>query len=149
MAKRRNNRTAGHGWECEIVHILKARGMYPHAVTTRAESCSLDGQGVDIMNCRELEHGQMNDTIQAKSAVKSVPYPALLDRIRGTGRAHPVIFHKQTERVGKAERFNSRDFFAISYLDSYLEGMAARTAIVRLKALGVPAVDTIISDLGL
>lgn len=152
-SKGRNNRTAGHNWERDIVTMLLDRSLYPHAVTARAESCSLDGEGVDIMNRQEAKNGVMDDTIQAKCYMKSLAYPTLLSRIRETGRPHPVIFHKQ---VGRSESKRStgkllitRDTFAISYLDSYVEGIAARQAITRIRALNLPGVEDILKDLGL
>lgn len=160
MTGKRNVR-AGKDWEREIINVLKDRGIYPHAVSTRSESHSLDGAGIDLMNHDEYKHGVMDDTIQAKSAVKSIAYPGLLDRIRQSGRPHPVVFHRQTSRSvsdkAKGTIQVTRDKFAISYMDSYLEGMAARAAIKRIRALlagddtlNSPAqIDSILTDLGL
>jgi hypothetical protein len=127
----RRNRNVGKAWELQIINILRKRGLYPHCVSTRSESRSLDGCGIDVMNKQEGLNGIMLDSIQAKSESKTVPYPKLLDRIRGSQRPNPVVFHRQTAKSGS--RFMVRDRFAICYMDDYIELMAARIAIRKLR----------------
>lgn len=126
----RRNRNAGKAWELEIIKILKEFELYPHACSTRSESRTLDGCGIDVMNRNEGVNGLMQDSIQAKTEARTVPYPKLLDRIRQAGRSHPVVFHKQTSRSGT--KFMERDRFAISYMDTYLQGMIARKILMEL-----------------
>lgn len=113
----------------EIVDTLKAKQLYPFVVSARSENRSRDGEGVDFVNKNEHKHGRMEDDIQGKNSCSNVPYPKLLGRIRD--QPFPVIFHKQTEKVG--ERFIVRDKFAITYLNSYLKLLQYRKAYRLLK----------------
>lgn len=126
----RRNRNAGKAWELEIIKLLKEFDLYPHACSTRSESRTLDGCGIDVMNRNEGVNGLMVDSIQAKTEARTVPYPKLLDRIRQAGRSHPVVFHKQTSRAGS--KFMERDRFAICYMETYIEGMKARKILTDL-----------------
>lgn len=136
----RRNRSAGKQWERDIIKRLKERGIYPHACSTRSESRNLDGCGIDVMNKNEVIVGMMNDSIQAKSEARQVTYPKHLSRIRAASRPHPVVFHRQTAKSGT--RFMVRDEFAICYVDTYIELMACRELIIRLKKL-LPNVDVV------
>lgn len=127
----RRNRNAGKSWELEIIKLLKQHDLYPHAVSTRSESRTLDGCGIDVMNHNEITNGMMLDSIQAKSESKTVAYPKLLDRIREAGRPNPVVFHKQTARSNT--KFMERDRFAICYMETYVELLKARRTLQRLR----------------
>lgn len=130
----KRNKNAGKNWELEIIGILKNTQLYPHAVSTRSESRSLDGYGIDIMNRNEGLVGIMQDSIQAKTETRMVQYAKLLDRIRQAGRPNPVIFHRQTSR-SKGGRFMARDHFAICYLEEYVKLLRCRKALTDLVAV--------------
>lgn len=154
----KRNRGVGKDWERTIVLRLKERKIYPHAISTRQGSRELDAMGIDLMNSNEFVNGVMNDTIQAKSYSCAVSYISLLEKIKASGRLHPVIFHKYTTRTkdpkqiasGGGETFVPRAIFAISYIDTYVEGMAARKAVERiLKLEALPdEVIKILNELG-
>lgn len=122
----KRNRQAGHDWERLVVKLLHERGLYdPETVVScRSNSKRLDDAGVDLMHLDELTHGMMRDSIQCKTAVKSLSYPALLARIRKANRPGAVIFHRQTSAGGETGKQMERDRFAITYMDRYLELMA-------------------------
>lgn len=145
----RRNRSAGKGWELCIIKMLKKENLYQHAVSTRSESRSLDGCGIDVMNRNEAINGQMLDSIQAKSEVKTVPYPKLLARIREAKRSNPVVFHRQTAKAGS--RFMIRDEFAITYLSTYIQLLKNRKAVEEIKEIVKkdPAILSILSKYGL
>jgi hypothetical protein len=129
----KRNRHAGHAWEREIIRKLKSRNLYPHCVSTRSESRNLDNCGIDVMNRDELANGMMHDSIQAKSVSGTVKYSDLLACIKQAKRPNPVIFHRLTSK--SSSRFMVDGKFAITYLDTYIELIAARQMVSRLKVL--------------
>ena len=147
------NREAGHEWERFVVRTLKEKNIYPLAITTRQGSQDLDRLGIDVMNENEYKNLVMDDTIQCKLSTSPISYPLLMERIHDAGRPHPVIFHKHATRSVVAEAkgtFVPRAYYAISYLESYLLGMAARKAIERIKKLPLSAeVQQVLTELNL
>lgn len=130
----KRNKRAGHDWERFIIDVLKERNLYPNAITTRQGSRQLDGSGIDIMNSNEVIDGIMDDTIQAKAYSTCVPYPALLERLYLSGRKNPVVFHRHATRDEGGNKFLARGLYAISYMDVYVDGMAARQAINKIRS---------------
>lgn len=125
----RRNKSAGHDWEQEIARILREKKLYPHVITSRQGNRSVDAMGIDFVNREEHINGVMEDTISAKSYARSLNYSELLDRLRDCGRPHPVIFHKQTRRSLKGNRFHERGMYAITDMDTYLHLMACKRVV--------------------
>lgn len=114
----KRNRAAGHGWEREVVKLLKEIG-FEHVTTSRNASKVRDAQKVDIVNFDEHTQGRLPYNIQAKCVKGHVKYALLLNELpKETGIVN-VIFHKQTQRVGT--RFITMDKFAILQLDQFLK----------------------------
>jgi hypothetical protein len=98
--KPRNNRRAGHQYECDCVRDLKAIG-FDHVVTSRSESKTRDNLKVDIMNREEGVHGRLPYNIQCKTTAGTLGYSRLLAEMpRETTGVKNVLFHKQTEAKG-------------------------------------------------
>lgn len=118
------NRTAGNGWERECVNILKERGIYPEAMTTRFGNRSRDHQDkIDIMNNNEHTVGIMTDSIQAKNTVDSVNYAKLLESMGNIPGTRKVIFHKRTRKAGT--KFLEVGRYALMNLSDYVDLLAA------------------------
>lgn len=153
MTNGKRNRAAGHSWELDVVRLLRERGIYPKAITTRNGSRALDALGIDAMNQDEPKNGVMEDTIQCKTTIGGVNYHTLISAMLKSGRTHPAIFHRRTERVTET-RINVLGHYVTSQVETYLELMACRQAIKRIKALGVDgthilAINQILKELGL
>lgn len=90
----RNNRTAGHNYERQIMNELKDFGF--SAVTSRNESKTMDDRGVDIISDAPVH-------IQCKNSQTNQDYPKLLNSELLPTDKPTVVFHKKTKKVG--ERF--------------------------------------------
>ncbi len=121
--KANRNRAAGHNWEREIVNMFNSSPLYPTVGTAREYSVYYDGKKVDIVTKDISQMGDFNLAIQAKTTTVTAPYPKLLKQLRKGKKelgldAVPVVFHKQTERVGN--RFMPRDKYACLFLEDFL-----------------------------
>lgn len=120
MAKR-NNRSAGHGWERDIARLLRENG-YPAVSTTRACNRSRDAEGIDFCNTDESVYGRMEDDIQAKDTTK-IEWQLLLDlekRDKGKKKRRKVLLVK----LGKTKDLTNRVHqgkFAVMFLRDYLD----------------------------
>lgn len=123
MTNGKRNRAAGHGWERQIVRVLREIG-FPHVVTSRSESRSRDNQKIDIVNKDELKNGRLPYNIQAKNTVGTVKYPVTLAALPKDKDIINVIFHKQTRKSGN--KFIPTQNFAILYLEDFIELMKER-----------------------
>lgn len=104
------NRTAGHGFELEVINRLKETKMFPHVVSTRSENRTRDGQKVDIINRDELKNGRLPYNFQCKNTCRVEKYHELLAEMP-KGTAINVVMHKRTKRTGA--RFNTIGYYAI------------------------------------
>lgn len=140
----KRNRQAGHDWERLVVKLLHERGLYdPETVVScRSNSKRLDDAGVDLMHLDELTHGMMRDSIQCKTATRSLAYAGLLARIREANRPGAVIFHRQTsistDPKAKGTKQIERDRFAITYMERYLQLMACEKMVAWIKEASRP-----------
>lgn len=151
MTNGKRNRSAGHGWETEVVRILRDRKIYPKAITTRNGSRVLDALGIDAMNEGEETHGIMDDTVQCKNTIGGVNYHELISGMQKAGRPHPVVFHKRTSR--REANVVLKGHYCTTTMATYLELMAYKQAIKRIMAVGrsvnADAIVHILNDLNL
>jgi len=123
MANR--NRDAGHNFERDMVLRLKESGIFPHAVTARAESRNRDNQKVDLMNQDEGIHGRMPYDFQCKTLSTSINYPKLISELPSISGIMPVILHKQTQKSAGG-KFMTKGTFAAMKLDDWFQMMKYR-----------------------
>lgn len=151
MTNGKRNRSAGHGWETEVVRILRDRKIYPKAITTRNGSRVLDALGIDAMNEGEEIHGIMDDTVQCKNTIGGVNYHELISGMKKAGRPHPVVFHKRTSR--RDTNVVLKGHYCTTTMATYLELMACKQAIQRIRSRGSDisevTISQILTELGL
>lgn len=123
MANR--NRDAGHNFERDMVLRLKESGLFPYAVTARAESRNRDNQKVDIMNTDEGLHGRMPYDFQCKTLSTSLNYPKLIAELPSLPGIMPVILHKQTKK-SEGGKFMVKGTYAAMKLDDFWQLMRFR-----------------------
>jgi hypothetical protein len=128
------NRTAGHGWERDLVKCFHDLG-FPHVVTSRSESRARDAQGIDLVNKDERFHGQFPFNIQAKNMIGHVKYAKLLEALPREKGVLNVVIHKQTEKQGT--RFKTQGTYAILPLTDFftLISVIQRAGIILTPAL--------------
>jgi Holliday junction resolvase len=102
------NATKGHNYERDVIRILQNIG-FPHAVSTRSESRSLDAQKVDITNKNAHKNGRLPFNFQCKSLTdveiesgkaERVKYRELLHEIELTEGIFNVVLHRHTVKKG-------------------------------------------------
>lgn len=117
------NRNAGNSWELTCVNLLKDRGIYPMAATSRFANRRRDHvDKIDICNVDEHTHGVMTDSIQTKNTAKREQYDTLLDSMASIPGTRKVIWHKRTTKKGKL--FVEQGRYAIMHLDDHVELLA-------------------------
>lgn len=160
------NATKGHNYERDVIKILQNIG-FPHAVSTRSESRSLDAQKVDITNKNAHKNGRLPFNFQCKSLtdveiesgrLEKVKYRELLHEIEISEGIYNVVLHRHTVKKetnfmvqGEYAFMHQKDFFALvaekeKFQKAYLEVMEYFDSIgdeekpilnERLKALGL------------
>lgn len=119
--KHNRNRHAGHQFERTIAERLRKLG-FEHVVTSRSESVSRDGQGIDLMNRDEGTVGRLPYNIQCKNTISRVEYNKLLGSIPACPGIVNVVFHKFTERKA-AGGFHAKGHYAILDMEDFLKIM--------------------------
>lgn len=117
-----NNRSRGNKWELDCIAAL--RGIFPEAVSSRAESRARDAAKVDICYTGEFN-------FQCKNLSKRANYEEILAEMPDEGRIN-VILSKLTEKKGK--RFYEKGRFVIldmsdfiNILNGYIENNKPRS----------------------
>ncbi len=138
----KRNRAAGHKLETDMVSVFKKAG-YPHVITCRAGDRSRDAQGIDLMNCNELDNGRFPFNVQCKSYSSSIKYWDLLGRLPRIVNVFNVVIHKFTQKkmttTGKGI-FHPVGEYAILPLEDFI------TLITRAKLLSDEVMSTTTSD---
>ena len=115
----RNNRTAGHNYERQIVNELLELG-FEDIVTSRAESRNMDNRGVDIFQ-------NINDSgpfkvlpihIQCKNYKGYPKYEEILESELLPKGKPTVIFHKKTKKA-KSKFVTQGEFVIMKKSDFY------------------------------
>jgi len=126
MPKANRNRSAGHTWERDIVKLLNHfEFILPETGTARELSQYYDKNKVDIVTKVIQEMEELGLAIQAKTKTTVVSYPKLLNELNDRLetklklKSIPVVFHKQTEKVGN--RFMPRGKYACLDLYNFLK----------------------------
>lgn len=144
----KRNKSAGHGWELEIINTLHEKGLYPpeSVVSCRSNSRRLDNAGIDLMHLDESTHGMMRDSIQAKTATVCPPFPKLLAAIAKALRPGGVVFWRQTSASATGRQME-RGRFAMTNMDRYLQLMACEAFVNWVKDAayynGPPQIDSV------
>lgn len=120
MAKRRNNRTAGHNFERDIA--ARYREIFPHIVTSRSENRTRDNQGIDFVNKDEAVTGRLPLNIQAKKTT-SLNYQVLEDIPKLEGVLN-VVIHRKTKRKGSL--IMSEGTYVIMHEQDFFDLMASK-----------------------
>lgn len=128
--KSNRNRNAGNGFERTIAEKLRTLG-FVHVVTTRSESRSRDGQGIDLMNKDEDKVGRLPYNIQCKNMCSKVDYHKLLNSMPKVPNSINVVFHKFTEKRGTT--FHPKGQYAILNLDDFMQIMVQLLSLQKLK----------------
>jgi hypothetical protein len=121
----RNNRTAGHNYERDIVVRINRRTIkrpevskeelrtihdssfhiFPKLVCSREVDRAADAKKRDISLVNKEREEEFPYVIQAKSYSKSVPYHKLIVELqKNFPNKIPVVFHKFTKNTGKSFR---------------------------------------------
>jgi Holliday junction resolvase len=121
VKKKRNNRTAGHRFECDCAKELREIG-FEHIVTSRSESKTRDNHKVDLMNSEEGIHGRLPYNVQCKSTASSLSYDKLYKEIQQVPGVINVILHRVTKRVEshRVHKFNTLGEYAILSKEDFL-----------------------------
>jgi Holliday junction resolvase len=108
----RNNRTAGHNWEREIIRILKDMGY--DAVSARYESRRADDRGIDVIS-------DFPYRIQAKISQNQPNCHSIL-----TDKDCDVIFFRKVEKAKK--NFIAKGDYAMLKLDDFLDLVGVKSS---------------------
>ena len=90
MANR--NRTAGLNYERKIIKDVKELGLFPNAVSSRAESKNMDDKGVDLCNTPGV-------FIQCKNSKTNPKYDTLLEEMPQELGVINAVIHQKTKKA--------------------------------------------------
>lgn len=117
----RNNRTAGHGYELEVVTLLRESGCFPHIATSRSQNRQRDGEKVDLVNCNEQINGRLEYNFQCKNSQDRINYHQLLEDMPQLDGIINVVLHKYTRKSGKSGRFVTQGRYAVLKQEDFLQ----------------------------
>ena len=103
MANR--NRDAGNGYELKV--LKKLQDLFPNILTSRNESRTMDGKGVDFVNT-----GKFN--FQCKLSINKPSYDVIERMPEGVN----VVIHGQVKKSNK--NFVLKEEYAIIKLDEFI-----------------------------
>jgi len=129
----RNNRTAGHGYELEVVTLLRESGCFPHIATSRSQNRQRDGEKVDLVNANEVEVGRLEYNIQCKNSQDRPNYHDLLESMPQLEGIINVVLHKYTRKGGKTGRFITLGRYATMKQEDFLQLMRFRKGYELLR----------------
>lgn len=119
----RNNRTAGHDYERQVVNELKDIG-YIHATSTRLESRSRDNKKIDVMNKNEHINGRlpynfqckcMTDVPHTSTKAERVLYKRILNEMEIEEGLMNVVLHKHTVKPPGGKKFVTKGEYAFMH----------------------------------
>lgn len=114
------NRNAGHGYELELVKIMRLIG-FPNAATSRLCSRLRDSQKIDIVNADESQHGRLPYNIQAKCMSVRVNYAETLNEIPLLEGIINVVLHKKTEKSASGKTFQTKQHYAFLFQQDFFK----------------------------
>ena len=100
------NRDAGNGYELKV--LKKLQDLFPDILTSRNESRTMDGKGVDFVNT-----GKFN--FQCKLSINKPSYDVIERMPEGVN----VVIHGQVKKAAK--NFILKEEYVIMKLDDFLE----------------------------
>lgn len=142
MANKRNNRTAGHNYEREIVYKLNKKTIqdpfisigelrkvddssfhvFPKLACSREVDRAADAKKKDISVVTKSRDNEFPYAIQAKSSVDSISYGKLLEEIKTNNPDKiPLIFHKRTKNTGIL--FKKQGEYVCMYQEDFIDIM--------------------------
>lgn len=97
--------------------MLREAG-FTHVVSTRSESRTRDGMGIDLMNTNEEKNGRLPYNIQCKNYARKVEYHDLLAGLPDDEGVINVVLHKFTEKK-KGGNFHPKGHYAILNMEDF------------------------------